>query len=105
MRKIVVLLIGLALLASTQPGWAAPKSRDSGPQEVAYGAGSFIGTLVYAPFKASFCILGAITSGFAFPIGGQRVAGNIAGTSCKGSWVITPDNLKGREPVKFLGDT
>ena len=105
MNKIVALLISLALLASTQTGWAQPKSQDSGPQEVAYGAGSFIGTLVYAPFKMSFCILGAITSGFALPIGGTRTAGNIAGASCKGSWVITPNNLRGREPVKFLGDT
>ena len=103
MKRIVALLISLALLASTQTGWAQSKSQDGGAQEVAYGAGSFIGTLVYAPFKMSFCILGAITSGFALPFG-TRTAGNIAGGSCKGSWVITPNNLKGREPVKFIGD-
>ena len=104
MKKTLSLLVALALLSSSEAGWAQPKSQDNGAEEVAYGAGSFIGTLVYAPFKASFCILGAISSGFALPIAGPRTAGNIAGTSCKGSWVITPDNLRGREPVKFLGD-
>src|SRR5262249_18693121 len=72
MKKIVALLIGLALLASTQTGWAGPQSRDSGPQEVAYGAGSFLGTLVYAPFKVSFCILGAITSASPFRLEGSE---------------------------------
>jgi hypothetical protein len=27
-------------------------------QEVTYGAGSFFGTLLYAPVKTSFCIVG-----------------------------------------------
>ena len=103
MKKIVALLIGPALLGSTQAGWAQPKSRDSAGEQVALGAGSVLGTLVYAPVKASFCILGAISSGFAFPIAGPRTAGNIAGSTCGGTWVITPDELKGRERVKFLG--
>src|SRR5437867_2135927 len=93
--------IGLVALALGLPpaGWA-----DDG-QQVAYGAGSALGTLVYAPVKASFCILGAISSGFAFPIAGPKTAGNIAGSTCKGTWVITPDTLKGKEPVKFVGNT
>ncbi len=104
MKKIVAFLMGLAMLGSSAAGWAQPKSRESGGEQVAYGAGSVLGTLVYAPVKTSFCILGAISSGFAFPIAGPRTAGNIAGSTCKGTWVITPDNLKGKERVKFLGD-
>ncbi len=105
MKKIVALLIGLALLVSSEAGWAQPTSRESGGEQVVLGAGSVLGTLVYAPVKASFCILGAISSGFAFPIAGPRTAGNIAGSTCKGTWVITPSALKGKERVKFLGDT
>ena len=103
MKEIVALLIGLALLGSSEAGWAQPKSGDGAGEQVALGAGSFLGTLVYAPVKASFCILGAVSSGFAFPIAGQRTASNIAGSTCGGTWVITPDALKGRERVKFLG--
>ena len=105
MKQIVAFLIGLALLGQSAAGWAQPNSRGGGAQEVAYGVGSVLGTLVYAPVKASFCILGAISSGFAFPIAGPKTAGNIAGSTCKGTWVITPDTLKGKEPVKFVGNT
>jgi len=105
MKKVVALLIGLSLATETAAGWAQPRSNESGAQEVAYGAGSVLGTLVYAPVKASFCILGAVTSGFAFPIAGPRTAGEIAGATCKGTWVLTPATLKGRERVKFVGDS
>ncbi len=104
MKNTVALVIGLALLAQSAVGWAQPNSRESGAQQVAYGAGSVLGTLVYAPVKASFCILGAVSSGFAFPIAGPKTAANIAGSTCKGTWVITPGTLKGREPVKFVGN-
>ena len=105
MKRIVTLLLGLALLGQSTVGWAQSNSQETGPQQVAYGAGSVLGTLVYAPVKASFCILGAISSGFAFPIAGAKTAGNIAGATCKGTWAITPDALKGKEHVKFVGDS
>jgi hypothetical protein len=103
MRKIAAILIGLAVLGSSEAGWAQPNSGDSAGQQAAYGVGSAFSTLVYAPLKASFCILGAISSGFALPIAGPRKAGKIAGTTCGGSWVITPNNLKGKEPIQFTG--
>jgi 4-hydroxybenzoate polyprenyltransferase len=59
---IVVFTASLAVAVVNDPAAA-----DSAAQDVAYGAGSVLGTLVYAPFKATFCILGGITSGFTFP--------------------------------------
>jgi hypothetical protein len=103
MTRVVAFLIGLIMLGTYGTGWAEPSSRRHGPEEAVYGAGSVIGTLVYAPVKASFCILGLISSGFAFPIAGPRTAGKIAGSTCEGTWVITPDNLRGTEPVRFVG--
>ena len=103
MTKIVACVIGLAVLGQSGQGWAEPRSKESGGDQVAYGAGSVFGTLVYAPVKASFCILGAVSSGFAFPIAGPKTAGNIVGSTCKGTWAITPDVLKGKERVEFVG--
>jgi hypothetical protein len=103
MKRTGALLIGLAVLGASEAGLAQPNSRDGAGEQAALGAGSFLGTLVYAPVKASFCILGVVSSGFAFPIAGQRTASNIAGSTCGGTWVITPDALKGRKRVKFLG--
>lgn len=91
---VVVALLGLAATSS---------AADEG-QQVAYGAGSAFGTLVYAPVKASFCILGAIGSAFTYMVD-SKTAGKVARGSCGGTWVITPSAVAGKEPVNFVGDT
>ena len=103
MKKAIGLLVGLALLGSSQAGWAQPKSQESAAAQVAYGTGSVLTSLVYAPVKASFCVLGAIGSGFALPFAGPKKAGAVAESSCSGTWILTPDALKGKEQVKFIG--
>jgi hypothetical protein len=95
-QGIVIAALGAALLP---PSAAA----DSTSQEVLYGVGSVTSTLVYAPVKASFCILGAVTSGFTLPFGGPRTAEKVATTACGGTWAITPDALRGKDPVRFVG--
>jgi len=92
--------IALAALAAALPTAAAAESTS---QEVAYGVGSVMTTLVYAPIKASFCILGAVTSGFTLPFGGPRTAEKVASAACGGTWAVTPAALKGQEPVRFVG--
>jgi len=92
-------VLGLGLVASG----TVPALADSAAQDVAYGTGSVFTTLVYAPVKASFCILGGITSGFTLPFAGPQTAERVATRVCGGTWAITPDTLKGREPVRFVG--
>ena len=92
--------LAVAMLAAGLPAAAAAESTS---QEVAYGVGSVTTTLVYAPIKASFCILGAVTSGFTLPFGGPRTAEKVASAACGGTWAVTPAALKGREPVRFVG--
>lgn len=100
MRIVTRIVLGITLATLA----AAPVSAaDSTSQEVAYGAGSAVTTLVYAPVKASFCILGAVTSGLTLPFGGLRTAEQVASAACGGTWVVTPDALKGRESVRFIG--
>jgi len=98
-RSRVALGVAAVVLAAAPPESAA----ESTSQEVAYGVGSVTTTLVYAPIKASFCILGAVTSGFTLPFGGPRTAEKVASAACGGTWAITPAALKGREPVRFVG--
>jgi len=90
---LVVALLGLPMTARADDG-----------QEVARGAGSAFGTLVYTPVKTSFCILGAIGSGFTY-MADSKTAGKMARGSCGGSWVITPSAVGGKEPVHFVGNT
>ena len=104
MKRFVAILVGTILLGSSSAGWAEPKSQESGAAQVAYGTGAVLTSLVYAPVKASFCVLGAIGSGFALPFAGPRKAGAIAESSCSGTWILTPSALKGKEQVKFVGN-
>jgi len=96
----LLLIATVILLAAALP---APAAADTTGQEVLYGVGSVTSTLVYAPVKASFCILGAITSGFTLPFGGVSTAEKVATAACGGTWAVTPDAIKGREPVRFVG--
>jgi hypothetical protein len=96
----ITLVLALTVAIAAAP---APARAESTAQEVAYGVGSATSTLVYAPVKASFCILGAVTSGLTLPFGGPRTAGKVASTACGGTWVVTPAALRGREPVRFMG--
>lgn len=72
-------------------------------EDVAYGTGSVLTTLVYAPVKASVCILGGITGGFTLPFAGPRTAEKVVSSACGGTWAISPDTLRGREPIRFVG--
>ena len=76
---------------------------DGKAQDVAYGAGSVVGTAVYAPFKATFCILGGLTSAFTYPFAGKDAAKSVATGGCTGTWWISPGVLKGQETVNFVG--
>jgi len=99
MMALLVLLVGHYAIVPE-----AAASDESTPAQVAYGVGSALSTVVYAPFKAAFCILGGVGSVITLPFGGVRTAGQVVGASCRGTWVITPDVLKGKEPVRFVGD-
>jgi hypothetical protein len=101
MRRTATLLLVLVLVGSSAPSWA---SSESTAVEVGSSAGSALGTLIYAPLKATFCILGGIGSGFT-AIASPPTAGRVAMATCGGAWIVTPNVVRGRETLKFVGDT
>ena len=96
--------LAIVLLAATTLVAVHAEAAESAAQEAGYGAGSVFTTLLYAPVKTSFCVLGGVTSGLTLPFGGLETAGKVATAACGGTWIITPDTLKGKEPVRFIGD-
>ena len=97
------LLVHGALSASAQTASvSADGSVQSTPAEVGYGVGSVLGTIVYAPLKGAFCLLGGLGSLVTLPFS-TEAAGKVAGASCGGTWIITPAVVRGEEPVKFVG--
>jgi hypothetical protein len=103
MKRIVAMQLGVLLIFQSA-AWAASDSQESTGEKVGYGVGSVVGSAVYFPFKASFCILGGIGSGFALLFAGPNTAERVVNKSCRGTWAITPDVVKGNESVHFVGD-
>jgi len=101
MRHIVVLFVVVTLVGSSAPGWADTKST---AVEIGSAAGSAFGTMIYAPIKATFCVLGGIGSGLA-AIVSPATAGKVAMATCGGSWTVTPDMMRGHERLEFVGNT
>lgn len=103
MRPIVAAVIGIALLGQSGISWAASE-RDSTIEQIGYGTGSVVGSAVYFPFKAAFCILGGLGSGVTLVAAGKEKATKVASASCRGTWVITPEVVKGKEQIRFVGE-
>ncbi len=104
MRHIVVLLLALMLLGQSGAAWAQSASREGGLKQVSYGAGSVVGTLAYTPLKAVLCVMGGTASGLVFLSSGAKAASTLAGVACKGTWIITPEILKGTKPLDVVDE-
>jgi len=104
MRYVCAAILSVALIGLSVPGWAGSSSDESTVSHAGYGAGSAFGTVLYAPLKLTFCILGGLGSAVTYPAS-QATAGKIATASCGGTWVITPDVLRGQEKFRPVGES
>lgn len=73
-------------------------------QSIGYGLGSVFASAFYSPLKITYAGLGLITGGLGYVLSGGRrdVADNIIYPAVRGSYVITPTQLKGQKPVIFV---
>jgi hypothetical protein len=64
-----------------------------------------LSTLLYLPLKAAFAIGGGVVGGLAYAFSGGNGdrAKSIWTTSMYGTYIITPDHLRGDRPIRFLG--
>ncbi len=71
------------------------------------GAACFLLTPVYGAFKLAYAGAGAIAGGltWVFTGGDQRAAQKVWDASLKGTYIITPDHLRGRKQINFIGPT
>lgn len=76
-------------------------------EDLVPGAACFLLTPVYGAFKLAFAGAGAITGGLAwvFTGGDEDPAQQIWTASMRGTYVITPEHLRGEKPVRFVGVT
>lgn len=74
-------------------------------EELGWGFGSALANVFYIPAKVTYAGLGLLTGGLGFVLTGGRadVANNIIYPSVRGNYVVTPNHLKGNEPIYFVG--
>ena len=108
-KKLAVLLILLTFCTVTfvPVGMTEAAEQESSSESSEAGlavAGGFL-TLVYFPLKFVYASLGGIIGGFTYVLTGfdLETAQHVWKPSIYGTYVITPSNLKGEEPVRFFG--
>jgi hypothetical protein len=104
---LLVLLTFSLVVGVGAPGvsLAEQKEISSPTNEAALGIGSALLTVVYFPAKLVYAALGGIVGGFTYGLtgGDLETAQEVWEPSFYGTYVITPDHLKGNEPVRFFG--
>jgi hypothetical protein len=104
---IFVILVFTLVVVLAAPGVSvsAEEEMSSPTNEAALGIGSALLTVVYFPAKLVYAVLGGIVGTFTYGLtgGDLETAKEVWEPSFYGTYVITPDHLKGNEPVRFFG--
>jgi|ERR1051325_3863644 ABC-type tungstate transport system substrate-binding protein len=84
---------------------AQPAPQEQVGTEAGYGVGAAVASVFYAPAKVMYAGLGLLTGGLGWVLSGGRsdVASSIIYPAITGNYVVTPNNLKGTEPLYFVG--
>ena len=106
---VVVLCTALSVPTASSEEPLPPASSDSteggSASSAGMGAAAGVSTLLYLPLKAAFAIGGGLVGGlaYAFSGGNETAAKSIWTTSMYGTYIITPEHLRGDRPIRFLG--
>ena len=100
-----VLAVGVLSLAILAPAGVQAEDDQSAGMVFLYGTGAVVSSLVYGSAKILYGVLGTAVGGLAFVLTGGRsdTARAIMQPALRGDYVVTPDNLRGREPISFVG--
>lgn len=90
--------------AEAQPQQESPL-QPTAAEDLGYGVGSVLASLLYSPAKVTYAGLGLITGGLGYVLSGGNgdVANSIIYPAIGGNYVITPQHLRGEQPVIFVG--
>jgi len=104
----VVVLVSFLSLLIVPPGLARTTGGDPPdrtPAGASLQAASWLLTIPYGAFKVGIALVGGVVGGMTYAVtgGNLHAAQSVWEATMYGTYVITPDHLKGREPVRLIG--
>ena len=104
----IAALILLSIFVMTVPTVHAEETsggKDFTVSDTGMEVASGLATVVYFPAKAVFALGGGLVGGltYAFTGGNEEATNKVWDASMKGDYMVTPENLTGEEPIRFVG--
>jgi hypothetical protein len=102
-RTLCALVCALTLLSA--PGAVLAEGTGGTAKEGGLGAVAAITNLIYGPVKIVYAVGGTTIAGFAwcFSGGDAEVASTVLTRAVRGTYVITPETLQGKQSIEFVG--
>ena len=97
--------IGLAAGVLAVVTMATPARAEMSWEDAGVGVGAVFANLLYMPAKLLYAGLGALSGGLAYvsTFGNYEVANTVWTSSLGGTYVLTPDMLRGQDEIAFFG--
>ena len=104
LRRGLAAAITVGLLASPSVTLAGDHTAEVS-KESGLGAAAALSSLVYSPVKLVYAVGGLVVGSLAwvFTAGDTNVADKVYVRSLRGTYVITPEILRGEQPLVFIG--
>ena len=107
---LLACMLALALLTAPAVSMAGDQAEQQSPAkevgtELGWGVGTVLANVFYMPTKVAYAGLGLLTGGLGYLLTAGRgdVANEIIYPAVKGTYVVTSSQLKGEQPVVFIG--
>ncbi len=104
LRRGLAVGLTVGLLASPSVTLAGDHTKEVS-KESGLGAAAALSSLIYSPVKLEYAVGGLVVGSLAwvFTAGDTNVADKVYVRSLRGTYVITPEILRGEEPLVFIG--
>lgn len=102
-----VLLLSFASLALVPAALGETTRQEGTPAGAGLQAASWLVTLPYGALKVGFALVGGVVGGMTYALtgGDLKAAQSVWTTTMYGTYIITPEHLKGEKPVHFIGES
>jgi hypothetical protein len=101
---IVAAVMAVVLMA---PGAALAEEGKRASRDAGLGLATVVANVFYVPVKVGYAVVGGVTGGLAYALsaGNKTAASKVWVASMGGDYVLSPDQVAGRQKVKFAGQT